>query len=1160
MNIRNVYSAMTAEDQRSADTLAREIALESARSFIIDAPAGAGKTELLTQRFLMLLSHVNEPEEIVALTFTNKAAAEMRNRIMQSLYSAMDTLPVGAPSHKATTYRLARNVLIRNENRDWKLLEQPVRLRVMTLDALSARIARQMPLLSRFGTQPAVADDPQIYYEMAAKNTLDQLEDGTPQSETIARALAYFDNDVNRLQNMLISMLARRDQWSGHAFNSKPESLKDDVSRALRETVQSCLNDIATRISSARQATFMASARHAAAQSPNSPIHILANWNKPLTSELSSLPQWRAIATLFLTGDDELRKTFRAPINLAKTLHPENEAHKQILLETIADFLASGDTLTLASIRKLPDPELSIDEAQTINNLSELLRLAYTQLWLVFSEAKAVDFGEIATRACNALGDIENCGDIDDRMDYRIKHLLVDEFQDTSPLQVDLIEKLTANWAGDLDRSLFLVGDPMQSIYRFRKADVGLFLRVREHGIGHLHPESLRLYLNNRSNSNIIDWVNETFCDIFASEDNAILGAVTYAPSVPNRPAINNAGVFIHPIITGDTLTDTGEVTTKSQADEQEATCIVQLIREARKSNPEGTVAILVRARSHLNALVSQLQTIEPSISFQAVEIDALAERQIIQDLASLTRALHHRGDRVHWLSILRAPWCGLTLSDLHILASDDHQRTLWSLMHEEDRIERLSVDGQLRLLSLRQAIAEAYANQGLQRPRRWVEGVWHALGGPACLKTTSDIKDARAFFQLLDHLAEHGNLDLARLDDSLDKLFATPDSTPESTHVQLMTIHKSKGLEFDTVILPGLHKTPPSDEKSLLIWDNLLLDDGREHLIVAPAPPAGRKGENEERIPTTYELLRSLENTRAQNEGLRLLYVAATRAIRQLHLIGIANRNLRSERPDALKQPASASLLAPLWPALEKKFSEAAITQSAFSQTTQSINPATFVPKLIRIAKPQPLWKDTASETTQVQDETNPYQFSSSLDMDIGTLIHRYLEAFAKDGLEVWHETRISALKPHFARILSSQGHASKDVDSAIQIVHDTLQFAIIDEQSRWILGPHEAAACELPLSSMTIGTDSIEASRDIRRNVIDRTFIEDGVRWIIDYKTLQIKDHTDKLDALLTEKAQNYRPQLERYADLFKHEADQGLKIRIAIFFPTHGKLVTL
>ncbi|CAG0951731.1 partial DNA helicase II, partial [Rhodocyclaceae bacterium] len=129
------------------DGESRQRALELG-SFIVEAPAGAGKTELLTQRVLRLLAVVEEPEEIVAITFTTKAAAEMKSRIVASLArAAAGDLP--AEPHKRITFDLARAALAAGAQRDWRLLENPGRLRITTIDALCASLARQMPLLSR---------------------------------------------------------------------------------------------------------------------------------------------------------------------------------------------------------------------------------------------------------------------------------------------------------------------------------------------------------------------------------------------------------------------------------------------------------------------------------------------------------------------------------------------------------------------------------------------------------------------------------------------------------------------------------------------------------------------------------------------------------------------------------------------------------------------------------------------------------------------------------------------------------------------------------------------------------------------------------------------------------------------------------------------------
>lgn len=1144
----SAHKPMNEQEQLAADVLARQRALDPNTSFIVDAPAGAGKTELLTQRFLVLLAQINEPEEVVALTFTRKAAAEMRDRIMASLRAATQPLSPDALPHKKETHRLALAVLKQNNLREWQLLDQPGRLRVMTLDALSMSLARQMPLLSRFGTQPGLSTECKPLYEQAARDTLALLEtaDSTADQDTVARALAYFDNDTGRLQKMLVSMLERRDQWQQYTNIGQSAQLQAAVTQVLSRLIDNELSDIAAALSRTFTPEVMGAARHTANNSPDSPVHLLAEWHAALPACASELPRWRSIAELFLTADNKLRKDYRSPINLAGK---ENKAQKQTLKDALAALEAAGLGSAIARIRELPDPQLGHAEASIVQDLAKLLHLAYGNLWLTFIQEKTVDHTEIARRALLALGEPERPTDLAQQLDYQIRHLLVDEFQDTSPSQVALLEMLTTGWDSDSGQTLFLVGDPMQSIYRFRKADVGLFIRVRQKGIGPIQPTPLQLYQNNRSNKNVVDWVNDTFAHVFADKDDAMRGAVCFSAAVASKPLANNAGVSIHPVISGERDPDADEAAPRQLADQREAEIIIRLIREARAEQPGGTVAVLVRARSHLDTLVSLLQRQEPRIPFQAVEIDALAARQSVQDLVSLTRALHHHGDRINWLAILRAPWCGLKLSDLHQLAADDHAQTLWSLMQNESHIIKLSADGQHRLRRLRQILLEAFAARSLQRPRRWVEGVWRALGGPQCLGAPNDFSDVQAYFKLLDKLDDHGALDLSRLDDGLGRLFAAPEASPDSQHVQLMTVHKSKGLQFDTVILPGLHKRLPSDDKALIIWDTVLLDDGHEHLVVAPVPPIGAPESNN---PTAYDLLRNLEKTRSLNEAQRVLYVAVTRAERRLHLLGVAYRDPKSETLNALKTPATTSLLAPLWPALEYIFNQEAAAPYPPTPPVSTVDPAQFVPHLIRL-RSEHLNELTPIETASEVDAPAHQQHSSNettIDMAIGTLTHRYLEAIAKDGLEAWPIERISKLRPYWEQSLANEGYDATACSEAAQHVHEAVLGALNSEPGRWILGPQDAAGCEVPMSSLHPDTPETFA-----HHVIDRTFIHANERWIIDYKTLRTQGTGQKTEQMLQDKAAIYKPQLTRYAELF---AAEGLNVRTAIFFPAHGKLI--
>ena len=1148
----------TATDRLEEDRLARQRALDVA-SFIVEAPAGAGKTELLTQRYLRLLAVVENPEEVLALTFSNKAATEMRDRILGSLELAAGGR-VPEPAHKRLTFDLAQKVLAHDAARDWHLLGHPGRLRITTIDALCASLARQMPYLSRFGSQPGVAEDAAAHYATAARRTLEMVESETPDADIVAEALAFMDNNAGRLETLLIAMLGRRDQWLHHASRIESGAMKAEVEAGFAALIERDLAVVESLLDARLQSLLMPLARFAAANVPDV-LDSIFDGNLPLTvpqgdffwgATIVDLRPWQAVANLLLTGTGTLRKTVDKRIGF-----PADKAfadQKKAMLELLGDLRGiAGLEDALAVLVKLPQPELSEAEWATVECFSRLLRLAAGQLWLAFQEAGEVDFIEIAARAGLALGDDEAPTDLAQALDYRIRHLLVDEFQDTSPSQVGLLEKLTRGWMPDDGRTLFVVGDPMQSIYRFRKADVGLFLRVRERGIGDIRLGHLRLFRNNRSYPGIVDWVNAAFPDIFPAEDCSEAGAVRYAESAATRPSRTDSGVVMHPIIARE----------DNDAVAEEACCVLDIIRQTRRAAPDERIAVLVRARSHLDALVAEIRRSAPDLRFQAVDIEGLDGRQHVQDLLTLFRTLHHRADRVHWLALLRAPWCGLKLADLHALAADDRKQTIWQLMQDDARLARLTDDGRQRLLHVRGVLQLAFAGRDRQHPRRWLEGVWLMLGGPRCLEAPEALSDVEAFFTLVDRLVAARNLSGETLATHAAELHAPTD--PLGAAVQLMTIHKAKGLEFDTVIVPGLHRATGGNDSSLLLWDEVAGADGHEHLLVAPMKQKGA-GNGE---ATAYDYLKKLETERAEHEDERLLYVAATRAIRNLHLVGVAVADDRKD--DGLKPPAAGTLLKLLWPGIGQPVFAAALSHlEPVAAPHNGIDPATFVPPLVRLREaglPDTLLRSPQhTRPAAAMIDRDVAEGGIALEASVGSLVHRCLELIARaahgpgpgrevpwegDGLAGWSAQRIRSLAPAYRRWLMEAGHRSEEAREGAELVVTALCRTIASPAGRWILAQHDMAGAEQAWSAR-----GIEDGTTVTVNhVIDRIFVADGCRWIVDYKTL----HADADDSstAMQMRAGEYRPQLERYAALFSNDP---LPLRMAIFFPLQGVLVEL
>ncbi|MGH8633457.1 MAG: UvrD-helicase domain-containing protein, partial [Burkholderiales bacterium] len=909
-----------AEHRPIADRATRERALDTARSFIVQAPAGSGKTGLLIQRYLALLARVNSPEEIVAITFTRKAAAEMRNRLLAALAGADGAAPQ-AP-HERKIWELARAAVAHDRGQGWDLAANPNRMRVQTIDSLCAALTRQMPVLSGFGPQPEILEDAAALYTEAARRTLaalDARDDGGP---AVARILPHLDNNVARAAELIATMLARRDQWLRHVADPtsqriRRESLEAGLANITRDALESLSAHSPPALHAEIAALAAFAAENLAAARAGSPILACRGMSGMPGAALEDLPRWRGIAELLLTKAGEARRQANRDIGFPAASSGRTQAEKNAfkgakdrvdaLLAGVAEHRAFLELLH--ATRELPGAKYEESQWEVVEALVDLLPVAVARLELLFRERGEADFTAVAQAAVRALGEPDAPTDLALALDYRIRHILLDEFQDTSLSQYELLERLTAGWQPDDGRTLFLVGDPMQSIYRFREAEVGLYLRARHEGVGAVVLEPLTLTVNFRSQEGIVRWVNAAFARALPQAEDLASGAVPYVACEAYEPALGGEAVTVHAFTAADR--------------NAEAQRVAALVASARAEDPGGTVAVLVRSRLHSAAIAPALK--RGGVKFQAIEIEALGHRAVVQDLFALTRALVHPADRIAWLAVLRAPWCGLALADLDALAGADHDATVWELMNDIAQAARLSADGHARLARTRAVLGAALARRCREPLRRWVEGAWLALGGPACAEDEADLGDAAVFLDLLEKLEQGGDLsDLEELEQRVARLFAVPEAGEAARAVQLMTIHKAKGLEFGTVIVPGLGYAPRTRSERLLVWlerprvssrlPGAKRVTGETDLLLAPVKESTAEGE------AVYRYIAKLDGVKHAHEAGRLLYVAATRAKSRLHLLGHALPNARNElKPDA------RSLLAKLWETVAPDFARAA-------------------------------------------------------------------------------------------------------------------------------------------------------------------------------------------------------------------------------------------
>ena len=401
----------------------------------------------------------------------------------------------------------------------------------------------------------------------------------------------------------------------------------------------------------------------------------------------------------------------------------------------------------LARLRVLPPAALTDAQWERIDALSSVLPHAAAELLAVFSERDSLDHPAVAAAARDALGDEEAPTELALALDYRIRHLLVDEYQDTSPSQARLLEMLVAGWQPGDGRSLFCVGDPMQSIYAFREADVTLFLQAQRQGIGGVALAVERLGRNFRSSAPIVEWVNATFAARLPATDDFERGAVRYSPAAAVREGEAGDGVRVHPLLDADERAMAGEV--------------AAAVAEAATLSGMPSIAILVRGRPSLPPILAALR--QAGIEYRGVELESLLDRPAMRDLVALLRALLHDGDRTAWLAVLRAPWCGMPLADLQGIAGGDGASTLRERLRAPAGLEP---DVARRASRLGAALEAAIADRGSHSLGGWLKSAWLALAGPATVEDASDLANAELLFAALDQPRARGGLPAAGIGD----------------------------------------------------------------------------------------------------------------------------------------------------------------------------------------------------------------------------------------------------------------------------------------------------------------------------------------------------------------------------------------------------------
>lgn len=787
------------------------------------AGAGSGKTYVLMKRFVQILRadlSVN-PTNIVAITFTRKAADEIKGRVRQAVGECVEQ---------------AQNDL---ERLRWQEHLQKVESApISTIHSLCSRILRDNPVETQLDPEFTILED--FEAQDFFKETLQQyLRKNIKENAALRRLVQTygvnsFVNQVTALGDKL-SELVREDNLAEPYLKAKEElpALQQKLFAAVREVIE------------AREALW---AKTKGRQTLTEAAGLLDEMQKQLLAPEPDCSLLDASGVVKVSG-----KALAAELTNLKNLR--QELNHVILnakgCDLVQDWLAVlQEFYACLSARKQENNVLFNDDL-------DLLAIEHLQK----NEALRQKYQE------------------------RYKYIMVDEFQDTNERQRQLIYLLCGNKL-DNTNNLFIVGDVKQSIYRFRHADVSVFNRVKE-DIAQNAGQNLGMKTNFRSTQSIVESCNTAFCQLMDLPEEEIC--------LEHHEGANTGGAKVC-LLQVPYKSKEDELGAKEDKWQKEAEAIAAYLQqELPKVEPQlrpgASKAILLRAMTHCEILRQTLQGY--GINCVVVKGKGFYEQQEVLDILNLLAALHNRYASLELAGALRSNYFGLddaTLTQLFWQTEND--KPLWDVLQAvgsgelqlnlQPEQQALAVQAAERLRSLRQAAAL------MALPELFAQ-LWDELKPEFVLSQQengpSKLANVKKLRRLAQQYCQTKQASLAEWLQNVKDLRASSSKEPAATvqaddALQIMTIHNSKGLEFDLVILPQLDKSVKGDTASIKYLPG---KEGEQGLLGIKVPDKEMQLQNS----GVYEQAKTRDSELEEEESRRLLYVAMTRAQKQLLMVG---------------------------------------------------------------------------------------------------------------------------------------------------------------------------------------------------------------------------------------------------------------------------------